>query len=56
MPNPLPELENGRTVCGEPLLERTHPVGCAALIAAYGLRVPPPDEMVAIGDRHTLPA
>lgn len=53
MPNPLPELENGRAVCGEPLPERTRPAGYAALIAAYGLRVPPPDEMVAIGDRHT---
>lgn len=53
MSNPLPEPENGRTVCGEPLPERTRPAGYAALIAAYGLRVPPPDEMVAIGDRHT---
>jgi len=53
MLNPLPEPENGLPVCGESLPERTRPAGYAALIAAYGLRVPPPDEMVAIGDRHT---
>ena len=30
------------------------PAGYAALIAARDLRVPPPDEMIAIGQTHTL--
>jgi hypothetical protein len=32
----------------------SRPAGYAALIAAHELRVPPPDEMVAIGEKHTL--
>ncbi len=40
-------------VCGEILPAGSRPAGYAALIAAFDLRVPPPDELIAIGDRHT---
>jgi len=40
-------------ICGEALPVGTHPAGYAALIAAFRLTVPPPDELIAIGERHT---
>ena len=54
MPSPLtlpPELA---AVAGVPAPAAAHPAGYAAIIAAHDLRVPPPDEMIAIGDTHTL--
>lgn len=41
-------------ICGEELPLGTLPAGYAALIAAYRLRVPPPDELIAIGERHSF--
>jgi hypothetical protein len=41
-------------VAGIPVPPATHVAGYAALIAAHDLRVPPPDEMIAIGETHTL--
>lgn len=38
---------------GEPSPAASHPAGHAALIEAFDLRVPRPDELVAIGQRHT---
>lgn len=40
-------------VAGIPLPPASRPAGYAALIAAYGLRVPPPDGFMAIGEKHT---
>jgi Fic family protein len=41
-------------VAGIPVPTASRPVGYAALIAGYGLRVPPPDELTAIGEKHTI--
>src|SRR5438445_5511019 len=41
-------------VAGIPAPPAARPAGYAALIAAHDLRVPPPDEMIAIGETHTL--
>jgi Fic family protein len=41
-------------VAGVPVPSAARPAGYAALIAAHDLRVPSPDEMIAIGERHTL--
>jgi Fic family protein len=41
-------------VANVPLPAETRPAGYAAIIAAFGLHVPPPDEMLAIGAKHTL--
>src|SRR5271168_3220622 len=47
LPHPPP------LICGDvPPVDST-PAGYAALIAQYGLVVPPLDEFIAIGDRHT---
>jgi hypothetical protein len=40
-------------VSGISIPQRSRPAGYAALIAAYDLRVPAPDEMIAIGEKHT---
>ena len=40
-------------ICGEAIPAETRPAGYAALIAAHRLTVPPPDELIAIGQRHT---
>jgi hypothetical protein len=45
---------NTTAVANTPLPAATQPAGYAAIIAAYDLRVPPPDEMLAIGETHTL--
>src|ERR1700677_2636367 len=42
-----------RLICGDLVPPRARPAGYAALIGAYELAVPAPDELVAIGDRHT---
>jgi hypothetical protein len=47
LPNPA-----GR-ICGETPPANARPAGYAALIAAFDLAVPPPDELVAIGERHS---
>ncbi len=41
-------------IAGEPMPAAARPAGYAALIAAFGLQVPPPDEFLAIGEKHTL--
>jgi Fic family protein len=41
-------------VAGVPVPSASRPAGYAALIAAHDLRVPPPDEMIAVGEKHTL--
>jgi hypothetical protein len=41
-------------VSGVPTPSAARPVGYAALIAAHDLRVPPPDEMIAVSEKHTL--
>ncbi len=40
-------------ICGEYPPANARPAGYAALIAAFNLAVPPPDQLIAIGDRHT---
>lgn len=40
-------------ICGEALPPDSRPAGYAALIAAFHLEVPPPDELIAISERHT---
>ena len=42
------------SIANIPLPATTRPAGYAALIAAFDLNVPPPDEMLAIGTKHTL--
>lgn len=54
LPTPLtlpPELA---AVAGVAVPAAARPAGYAAVIAAHDLRVPPPDEMIAIGVTHTL--
>ena len=41
-------------IAGEPIPAAARPAGYAALIAAFGLKVPPPDELLAIGEKHSL--
>lgn len=41
-------------VAGVPLASAAQPAGYAALIAAFDLQVPPSDEVVAVGEKHTL--
>lgn len=50
---PLPQFGAPALVGEEPVPKAPRPVGYAALIAAFGLEVPSPDELVAIGERHT---
>ena len=52
MPLPLPD--HVPAVAGLPMPPAARPAGYAALIAAFDLQVPLPDELVAIGDKHTL--
>ena len=40
-------------ICGETLPPGSRPAGYAALIAAFHLDIPAPDELIAIGERHT---
>lgn len=47
LPNPI------GLICGEAPPPGTQPVGYAAIIAAFHLNIPPPDELIAIGERHT---
>jgi hypothetical protein len=42
------------SVMGQPVPGEAHPLGYAALAAAYGLEVPAPDTLFAAGERHTL--
>ena len=51
---PLRLPDHISAVAGVPLPSAAQPAGYAALIAAFRLQVPPPDEMVAIGEKHTL--
>src|SRR5271168_713471 len=41
-------------IANVPLPSDTRPAGYAAIIAAFDLNVPRPDEMLAIGAKHTL--
>ena len=45
---------NVSVIAGETMPAAARPAGYAALIAAFGLRVPPPDALLAIGEKHTL--
>ncbi len=53
MPAPL-ILPRITAVAGGALPAAFRPAGYAALIAAHGLRVPLPDELIAIGEKHTM--
>jgi Fic family protein len=54
MPAPLTLPAELHAVAGVPIAAGSRPAGYAALIAAHQLRVPPPDELIAIGEKHTL--
>ena len=54
MQSPLTLPPQMAAVAGVPTPAAAHPAGYAAIIAAHNLQVPPPDEMIAIGDTHTL--
>jgi Fic family protein len=54
MPAPLTLPSGLPAVAGTPVPAGARPAGYAALIAAYDLRVPPPDELIAIGEKHTM--
>jgi hypothetical protein len=54
MTTPLSLPPEITTVAGVPVPTASRPAGYAALIAAHSLKVPPPDEMTAIGEKHTL--
>ena len=54
MPAPLTLPRESTTIAGVSAPSSTRPVGYSALIAAHDLRVPLPDEMIAIGEKHTL--
>lgn len=41
-------------VAGVPMPSAAQPAGYAAIIAAFDLQVPAPEELVAIGEKHTL--
>ena len=47
---PIDSITNVRE---EPVPTQTQPAGYAALIGAFGLEVPLPDELVAIGEQHS---
>lgn len=49
---PLPEPAGGLVQERPP--PNSRPAGYAALIDSYGLRVPLPDELIAIGERHSF--
>jgi len=51
---PLRFPDHISAVAGVPMPSAARPAGYAALIAAFDLQVPAPDEMVAIGEKHTL--
>lgn len=51
---PLPLPDHVPAVAGMPVPSAARPAGYAALVAAFDLRAPLPDELVAIGERHTL--
>lgn len=51
---PLRLPDHVSAVAEVPMPSAARPAGYAALIAAFDLQVPPPDEMVAIGEKHTL--
>jgi hypothetical protein len=51
---PLTLPTNLTAIANVPLPPDTRPAGYAAIIAALDLNVPPPDEMLAIGTKHTL--
>ena len=54
MAAPLNIPANVPAIAGEVMPSAARPAGYAALIAAFGLQVPPPDELLAIGEKHTL--
>ena len=54
MTTPLTLPSQITNVAGVPIPAASRPAGYAALIAAHNLSVPPPDEMTAIGEKHTL--
>jgi Fic/DOC family len=54
MPVPLAMPDHITAVAGFPLPEGSRPAGYAALISSGNLAVPPPDELVAISEKHTL--
>jgi len=54
MPAPMNLPGHVAAVAGVPVPPAAQVAGYAALIAAFDLRVPPPDEMIAIGETHTL--
>lgn len=49
----MPRSDGVSTIADIGVPPRAVPAGYAALIAGFDLRVPLPDEMVAIGERHT---
>ena len=53
MSTPL-EMPQSPEISGKSVPAAARPAGYAALIAAFGLSVPAPDELVAIGEKHTL--
>jgi hypothetical protein len=54
MPATIAIPENLTDVAGVSMPAATRPAGYAALIAAFSLKVPPADELIAIGEKHTL--
>lgn len=54
MPAPLTLTVQVAAVAGIPVPAASRPAGYAALIAAHDLRVPPPDGLIAIGEKHTI--
>lgn len=48
------EIPQNPEIPGVPVPTAARPVGYAALIAAFDLQVPAPDELVAISEKHTL--
>ena len=48
LPNPI------GLIAGESVPANAEPAGYAALISAFDLKVPAPDELIAISDRHTF--
>lgn len=51
----LPPLKQRAMAIGSlPVPDQTQPAGYAAIIAAFDLSIPPPEELLAIGSKHTL--
>jgi hypothetical protein len=48
------EIPHVPEIVGEHMPAAARPAGYAALIAAFSLQVPLPDELLAIGEKHTL--